>query len=257
MKTMVGILCLAALLAGEVFGANGKAQRAERPQHFNEAAGYVSRTLKDGLFLRFADATGEKLDLNVLTGRMPQSFEIACDTTEIGRNPAEGALELALGAMSDPKVGAVVLIVREGEASPCLAAYPEDRMAILNIDRLKAGLPRECGDEVFKKRLTKELWRAAAFALGGYESDYACALKAVFSSEDLDSNPMEMTCPPVSGHIKRSGKRLGFGLVQSVPYFIALRQGWAPEPINEAQRAEKKRYEEIMNQRKESSSKEK
>jgi hypothetical protein len=173
---------------------------------------------------------------------MAHSFEIAIDCVREARGEGEGAFAAASRVKAAASVGAVVAVVEDGAGSPTLAVYPEDCVAILNIDRLREGLG-DGGDELFGKRLGKELWRAAAFALGGYESDYACALKAVFSMADLDANPIEMTCPPVSGHVSRSGKRLGFGRVQTVPYFIALRQGWAPEPANDAQRAEKERYE--------------
>jgi hypothetical protein len=105
------------------------------------------------------------------------------------------------------------------------------------VDRLSAGLPEKDAEKVFSLRLAKEMWRAAAFVLGGYSPMYPCAMKAAFSVGDLDANPVEMTCPPVSGAISDNARRLGFGKVYCVPYVVALYEGWAPAPTNDAQKA--------------------
>ena len=97
--------------------------------------------------------------------------------------------------------------------------------------------------EVFAKRLAQEMWRAAAFVMGGYEVDYPCVMKTVTGVADLDANPLQMTCPPVSGHVGANAGRFGIAKVQCVPYFIALRQGWAPPPANDAQREEVEKWE--------------
>ncbi|MBP5543694.1 MAG: hypothetical protein ILM98_06435 [Kiritimatiellae bacterium] len=220
---------------------------AKRRQMFNPEAGYVTHITKEGrkvllLDLRGADAS----DLLPELSRIQQNFEVAF---EVKPGPADGdARQAAFAALAgDDGVGAVVALADEGDGSPTLSVFPEDQVTVLNVARLRRSLP-ENADEAratLAVRLKKELWRAVAFSLGGYENEYPCVMKGVFSMEDLDANKMEMACPLVWGRVSAHAKRLGLARAQTVPYFMALRKGWAPAPTNDAQRVEFERFQKV------------
>lgn len=205
----------------------------------NPEAGLVSRKIGEGGFLRFLDCRREKTDLKPIVAKMPQSFEIAIDTASAERG--EGCpMKVAMNALKDKDVAVAIVLSNEGKDAPSLIVCPEDKAAVINVDRL---ISDDAG--LYTKRLTKEMWRAVAFVMGGYEVDYPCVMKTVASVEDLDANQLEMTCPPVSGHVARNAAKFGVAKMQCVPYFIALRQGWAPAPVNDAQKEEVARFEKM------------
>ena len=150
---------------------------------------------------------------------------------------ADGGYRAARDVLrTNEEVRIAIAVVEEGAGSPTLLVCPEDRIAVLNVDRLRVDLPADRPD-AYAIRLKKELWRAVAFAADGFDIDYPCVLKAVASPADIDAMEMEMFCPPVSGKVKRYAKRLGVAPLRMYPYSVAVREGWAPAPTNDAQRA--------------------
>ena len=244
MKTIAAIAIAAlaaAALAQEAANppAPASARKGSRGIRGNPAAGFVSRRLSEGASLRFLDLRAEATDLQPAIARMPQSFGIAIDVVKADKG-ADCAMKAAKKALEDKEVGVAIAIANEGADAPALVVCPEDRMAVINADRLA-----DASAEVFAKRLTQEMWRAVAFVMGGYEVDYPCVMKTVTGVADLDANPLQMTCPPVSGHVANNAGKFGVAKVQCVPYFVALRQGWAPPPANDAQREEAARWEKM------------
>ena len=214
------------------------APAANAPQRLvaDPAAGFVKKVIKEGKCLRFIDLRKEGGDFGAVLTRMNQVFGTEVEIVK-GVREADCAMRTAKKALNDKTVGAAIVISEEGADAPTLVVCPEDRMGVINVDRLLEGIANADSGRTFSIRLTKEMWRAAAFVLGGYSSMYPCAMKAAFSVEDLDANPVEMTCPPVSGAISDNARRLGFAKVYCVPYVVALYEGWAPAPTNDAQKA--------------------
>lgn len=213
--------------------------KANPKLQFDPEAGLVSRKISDGGFLRFLDCRKEKTDLKPIIMKMPQMFEIAIDTASAERG--EGCpMKVAMAALKDKDVAVAIVLANEGKEAPSLIVCPEDKAAVINVDKLISD-----DADLYTKRLTQEMWRAVAFVMGGYEVDYPCVMKTVASVEDLDANQLEMTCPPVSGHVAKNAAKFGVAKMQCVPYFIALRQGWAPAPANDAQKEEVARFEKM------------
>ncbi len=221
------------------------ANHKPRRERYKHAAGLVSRVIKDGKCIRFLDIRKEGVAITNVVEKMPQSFDTKVEIVKATAEEGACPMTTAKKAFSDDKVGAVIVIANQGADMPALTICPEDRMGVINADRLSQDLPDEGKEEVLAKRFTKEMWRAVAFVMGGYEAQYPCVMKSAFSPSDLDANPLLMTCPPVSGAISKNAQRFGFAKVQCVPYFIAVRQGWAPPPANDAQREEVERYEKM------------
>ncbi len=249
MKSLT-ILALTALAASAIAQSMpphpaDPANQKPRKERYKHAAGLVSRDVRDGKCIRFIDLRGESTNLTASLVEMMRSFETKVEIVPAQPVEKECAMKAAKKALADEKVGAAIVIANEGADMPTLTMCPEDRMGVINADRLMADLPEEGRDEVLAKRFTKEMWRAVAFVMGGYEAQYPCVMKSAFSPSDLDANPLLMTCPPVSGAISKNAQRFGFAKVQCVPYFIAVRQGWAPPPANDAQREEVERFEKM------------
>ena len=208
-----------------------EARRAERA-----AAGTVSRRT-DGATVRIFDLRGGKsADWAAVATKIQNFCSVAVDSVKSDKGKSSTSLDFGLDAVSDPAVGAAVVISCDGENRPALTVLPEDGVAVINADRLSTGLPAEKGEAVFNARLEKEIWRSVAFVAGGYVSDYPCVLKAVSKTSDLDA-VAQMTCPPVNGKVAASAKVFGLAQVQTAPYGVAVAQGWAPAPTNDAQRA--------------------
>ena len=237
--TLVALLSAALALGQDNPPAPANPQRGVRGLRGNPAAGLVSRKLTDGASLRFLDLRQETWDIQPVIGKMSQSFGIAIEYVKMEKGDNCG-LKTAAKALESGEAGVAIAISSEGADAPSLVVCPEDRMAVINVDRLS-----DASAEIFAKRLTQEMWRAVAFTMGGYEVDHPCVMKTVTSVADLDANPLQMTCPPVSGHVGQNVEKFGLAKMQTVPYFIALRQGWAPAPANDAQRAEFERFQEI------------
>ena len=237
----------AAVLAQEAANPPVPAQprKGLRGTRGNPAAGFVSRIMEDGKCIRFIDLRKDGVGISNLVEKMPQFFETKVEIVKATAEEGACPMTTAKKAFSDDKVGAVIVIANQGADMPTLTMCPEDRMGVINADRLSQDLPDKGGEEVLATRFTKEMWRAVAFVMGGYEAQYPCVMKSAFSPSDLDANPLLMTCPPVSGAISKNAQRFGFAKVQCVPYFIAVRQGWAPPPANDAQREEVERYEKM------------
>lgn len=129
--------------------------------------------------------------------------------------------------------GAVAVIVDGPADGPALTVYPEDRAGVINAARYAAGADAAAAD----KRVEKELWRVLAFVGGGVETEEHCVLKPVLKAEDLDGLAASTLSPNVAMRVTANAQRFGFSRVERVPYRMAVVQGWAASPTNDAQRA--------------------
>ncbi len=204
-----------------------EARRAER-----RAAGFV--TIKDeGKSVVFYDMRLDKsVDIAPELTKMQQFMGISLETAPAEKTDGNCPMKFALNSVSDGKCSAAIVLANCGE-NPTLVTCPEDKIGIINVDRLA----KDADKDVFKKRLYVELWRISAFVLGGYKSDFPCCMEPVFSPKEIDNIATTMTCPPVSGKIGLVAISFGTAPVRIIPYSNAVRRGIAPNPTNDAQRA--------------------
>ena len=146
-----------------------------------------------------------------------------------GEDPVKASFAL-LGKES----GAVVAVVDDA-TSPSLSVFPEDGVAVINVRKLAEGLSGEGAEAALEGRLARELWRAVAFVLGGYETEYKCVIKNIRSPKELDALP-QTTCTPASEKVFEGAAKLGLARTRMVTYASAIRGGWAPPPTTDAQR---------------------
>ncbi len=130
----------------------------------------------------------------------------------------------------------VTIEIVDDENTPVLTAYPEDYKAKVNISKLAEGLSGKALNKFFASRCRKELLRAFCFACGAGGSQYPNNIMAIGKIADLDlcdefiPGDTAYTC---------ADRLLKIGITQKkyVPYAKAVRDGWAPAPTNDVQRA--------------------
>ena len=234
----IEIVCLAALSAAIVFGEEVKKDVTypfppSRMDEFNARTGGMVEPDPNGPKALFLDlrTKAEPAVTNILKGanvflHVPYVYE---------RGAAVGGDRIyATLAARRTKEHPAVLALIDVPGAPSLAVYPEDAMAIVNVAALAQG-----SDQVkLRDRLAKEIWRAFGFALGGYAQPMpGCVLQPVYSVEELDALKGRQLAPNRLNGIYRAAGRLGLHSDHPVPYSMACRQGWAPPPTNDVQKA--------------------
>ena len=135
--------------------------------------------------------------------------------------------------VKSPKYPCVIMLGEAGPEGPALSVYPEEAIACINRSALADG-----DEDVHRKRIQKELYRAFGFTCGGYAINRtACAMDIAFSVEDLDANRAVLLAPMRYSGINRAAARLGLPVLRATTYQQAVRQGWAPPPTNDLQKA--------------------
>lgn len=130
------------------------------------------------------------------------------------------------------KTPCVVYIYAE-QGAPSLSVFPEDVIGCINITALAAK-----DENVFEERLQKEIFRAFGLVLGGYfMPQMPCVLEPVYSVEALDTVRSKSLAPIRFNGIIKSASQLDIPVLRSMPYSIAVKQGWAPPPTNDIQKA--------------------
>lgn len=129
------------------------------------------------------------------------------------------------------------IYVIDDPEKPALVVVPEEAWATVNVAKL-AG-------EKLEERTVKEMWRAFAFIGGAADSQMArCLMKPVFSVEDLDKCEPRTISPEPLMQMDSHLRAMGIKQFSKVTYIDALKQGWAPMPMNEYQLAIYNAYKE-------------
>lgn len=183
--------------------------------------------------IAFVNASGMALDdvfadLATKVGTYIRVYAISSKTaTAIDLKNADKAL-------ADSGCQAAVFGVSD-DVTPRLLVAPEQRWAFVNLKALAADKP---SDEVMRKRLTKELWRAFAMTCGATDTrTQECVLNAVLSLEDLDRFQNDMISMERLNEINEHMKKIGVEPFRRTSYRQACKEGWAPAPTNEFQQA--------------------
>ena len=138
-------------------------------------------------------------------------------------------------SLSDSKKPLMTLVVFDGDPSfPALAVYPEERIGLVNADRLKGG-EDPAAPEV---RVSKEIWRAMGFIGGvGFSQHENDMMQPYYTLKELDGNIHAYIQPMNMAKMGRFWKRFGVKKEARVPYLVACQEGWAPAPTNDVQKA--------------------
>ena len=132
------------------------------------------------------------------------------------------------------KAAAAIFLV-ESDVMPSLLVAPESDWAIVNVTPLAKDGPDEAK---FRMRLEKEIWRAFGFLCGAaYSNSQSCVMNPVEDIEDLDLLRGKYICPEPQVSIRKQLTKIGVKPYYRTTYLAACREGWAPQPTNEFQKA--------------------
>ena len=140
----------------------------------------------------------------------------------------------AVGLMEDVDTQAAVFLVESAEL-PALLTAPEQKWAIVNVGALAADKPDA---EKLRLRVVRELWRGLAYACGaGVSSTPHCVMNPCFSLADLDAFDSDMISMEPFMTMREVFPKMGISPYRRVTYKMAVKEGWAPAPTNEFQKA--------------------
>lgn len=128
-----------------------------------------------------------------------------------------------------------VLFVADDEKLPTLLAAPENRWVYVNVALLSKDATSR---EMVARRVRCEVARGLALLAGAANSTFPGSLmSAVNVPADLDRVSDEI--PPAEVFARMPGYLKGLGVtpVVTVPYCLAVKEGWAPAPTNDYQKA--------------------
>ena len=140
-------------------------------------------------------------------------------------------------ALLEASKATVAVIVLDDAKSPNLLVAPEDRWAVVNVSKLTDDLTSERAKEkFFASRARKELMRAFSLLCGGGSSQFPGNVMNQATVPELDfcgeRFPVDMI-----DHYSRYLNVLGVTPMIEVTYRKACREGWAPAPTNDVQKA--------------------
>lgn len=200
-------------------------------EDFNKRTGGLVDPPANGKKLLILDC--REKDSSTLTNLVKAAemqLSLACSLKKMtlkDANPTEVAFSGKSG-----EIAAVVMLL-EKENFPTLSVYPEDAIAIVNLRKMQ-----DPEYNVYRKRLVKEFWRGVGFAIGGYGNlMQGGVMLPVYSVTDLDDLVAVSLPATAVNTITVTKNRIGLYRKNPVPYSRAVKEGWAPAPTNEAQRA--------------------
>jgi len=132
---------------------------------------------------------------------------------------------------------AVVVVVVDDEATPAMLVAPEDHWGVVNVARLVGDLPTEKAKSRFiGTRTTKEVIRAFSLLCGGGSSQFPGNMMNATSLRKLDTTVDTIPVDMVS-YYQEYLRTLGVTVRAVTDYKTACREGWAPAPTNDVQKA--------------------
>ena len=133
-------------------------------------------------------------------------------------------------------VGDVSLFVVEDASLPTMLLAPESKWAVLNVTPLKAGRGEQ--PAFFRARVLKEMSRTFAGMCGAISSNYPDSLTTgIYNLDQLDRQEDNRLSVDVIARLEQSLANAGVTPAQMSTYLAACKQGWAPAPTNDVQKA--------------------
>ena len=198
-----------------------------------DKGGWVSVPMA-GPAIKLVDATGKGWALEGLEA-------VKANLDRFGLCPSEAVRrQLAGDALAEGRAAArescgVVMLVDGAEDAPLVTAYPEERLALVNMTALSQGAG---GSGVRQDRVEKLTWRAIGHLVGcGAPDGYTCVMKPARNMAELDAMPNKFIHPATFFKARPYFDMCGVTPARKGTYESACQQGWAPAPTNDVQKA--------------------
>ena len=158
---------------------------------------------------------------------------LAADVAKEPRGDA-APLAFARAKMAEAKPLMLIMVVDGVPDQPILSIFPEERVGIVNADKLKGGDDPSAPE----LRVSKETWRAIGFVGGlGFSQADNDIMQPLYSLKELDANRYPFIQPMNMARMQKMWKRFGVKKERRIPYRVAVQEGWAAQPTNEYQKA--------------------
>lgn len=203
--------------------------RQTKERYEQKTGGYVRRTDVQKGRIVFANAQRDvpAAELAKPLAKLADFLKVAIDVVPAAA-PASCRKD-APAFLKEHGANAVVYVVDSADGSALLVA-PEDRWALVNVSALRGG--------DLAARTQKELVRAFALLCGGAASQFPESLTGpVLGVEQLDAIKDYELPIDVLQRFTEYLEGMGVKPYVQASYRTACRQGWAPAPTNDVQRA--------------------
>ena len=209
-------------------------KRRGRPRRSSQETGGLVFGKAEGNYVRFVNVQ-DKISSAIL-------FEVAEEVKKNLLLPVEVSatsagkdiFSIASKTMAMTRTG-VAVVVLGAEFDTTILAAPEAGWAIVNVNALLTDNP---DTPKAQNRLRKELWRALCFAAGGgFSSMKPCVVQPTKTLSELDALFYPLPSPMQHNAIIDAAKARGVQSIKINTYLGACREGWAPTPTNDIQKA--------------------
>jgi hypothetical protein len=130
---------------------------------------------------------------------------------------------------------AAIFIVENAEYQDPVLVSPEGRWAIVNVAPLSADKAKP---PYIAARTRKEMARAFSMLCGAFDSTYSDSLMGTVSKPtELDAFTDFMPPMDIAGRVRKYLVKIGVPTQSLVSYRTACKEGWAPPPTNDFQKA--------------------
>lgn len=164
-------------------------------------------------------------------------YKLGCHLDAIVAKECRGDVApyaFARAKMADEKPLMVVVVVDKCDDLPALSVFPEERIGIVNADKLKGGKDPSAPE----MRVSKEIWRAIGFVGGiGFSMEDNDIMQPYYTLRELDACRYPFIQPMNMAKMQKLWKRFGVKKERRIPYRVAVQEGWASAPTNEYQQA--------------------
>lgn len=177
----------------------------------------------------------DKVDAKLLKGlafglKNDYSWLIEC-------NEGDRAVKTISDALAEKKKSGALAatVIVYSDVLPLALTLPEQNISIINVKELIADNPKAI---LLDNRLVRSAMRGFAFSLGvGYSSFEVGVMQPISSAADLDRFPANFIPPDSANSALQNGGKIGFKPYRRTTYKRACKEGWAPAPTNEYQKA--------------------
>ena len=138
---------------------------------------------------------------------------------------------------ADGKPGEVTIEIVDDPSRPTMMAAPYDAWAMVNVAKLREGLKSEAAIAKFlPSRTRKMIMKAFSYATGSGGSQFPQNVMATSTVPEIDFVEERLPVDTIRTTERNLAKR-GVTPLKHVVYIKACREGWAPAPTNEYQKA--------------------
>jgi hypothetical protein len=227
---MAAIAVFAALAS--FAAAEADAVAAQRPAMAAKSGGVIAKPGSSKGRIVFVNTQGDMSVSNIYMAVKSLGDVLARFPVEVVESSPAKAGELKARFKAD-----VAIVVAAENDSPALLAAPDENWAVVNVRALLRNLKTDAAKAKFyEARCRKEIMRGFVCAAGGVGSSFPGNIMNVVKVEDLDLCEEFIPFDKV-GVVKQHLRDCGITPTRFATYRMACREGWAPAPTNEYQKA--------------------